>query len=127
MTLIEYILNNLDAAAYVAEQKGKPFEITEQDLFENESEAGFARAWDADLFAEKILHKDLKKASFREVYGAFKAVARHIELENVSLEALRQEEVDEKNSLYQHYHNGVKKRNLIYNENYEQSSEDDFD
>ena len=74
----------------------------EQDLFDNESEASYAQMWDAEVFTKSILHKELDDATYSEVYSAFKAVARHIEIENVSLESL-------------------------YNTNYEQSTEDDFD
>ncbi|MBO5530153.1 MAG: hypothetical protein J5970_02010 [Bacilli bacterium] len=131
MTLIEYILDCFDAAAYIAEKKGERFEITSQDLFDNESEASFAKSWDAELFSKKILKKDLKDASFREIYGSFKAISRHIELQNISYETLRNSEEEERkedqNNIYQRYRNGMKKKNLIYNDNYEPSSEEDFD
>ena len=34
---------------------------------------------------------------------------------------------EDQNNIYQRYRNGMKKKNLIYNDNYEPSSEDDFD
>lgn len=131
MTLIDYILTGFDLAEKEAEEKGEAFPYDEYDLFDNESQASYARAWDAEVFAKKILKKELDDTNFGEMYKAFKAIARHIEVENVSYESLYVTEEEKRkiqnNSIYQPYRNGAKKRNLIYNENYEQSSEDDFD
>ncbi len=131
MILINYILDGYEELVNKANEKGIHVVFDEQSLFENESQALYAQSWDAEIFTKKILQKELSETNFQEVYGAFKAVVRHIELENMSYEELyaniARKNEDEKKSLYQHYKNGTKKRNLFYNDNYEQSSEEDFD
>ena len=130
MTLIDYILTGFDEGVIRAEKNGITSE-NEQDLFDNESEASYAQMWDAEVFTKSILHKELDDATYSEVYSAFKAVARHIEIENISLESLYNTEESysnrQNNSVYQPYKNGVRKRKVLYNTNYEQSTEDDFD
>ena len=114
MTLRQYLLRG--------------FNGDEKDLFINDLQAFFAQSWDIEAFCQKYLKKSVKAAKKSEVEIAFRALLEYIEPEEISYEEIFDSEIDneyDNTDQYIYLDGGVKKKRLIYNENYDQVSEED--